>query len=77
MVGLVTENTALNSSTSGLAANNYFQEQSRTVMCNEEIDMMASPKVVTIWRQAEETAEENVPFVLHYSDTLSLSEVSL
>lgn len=76
-MGLVTENIALNSSTLGLAANNYFQEQSRTVMCNEEIDMMTSLKVVTIWRQAEEAAEENVPFALHYSDTLSRYEDSL
>lgn len=76
-MGLVTENTALNSSILGLAANNSFQEQSRTVMCNEEMDMMTSPKVVTIWRQAEEAAEENVPFALHYSDTLSRCEDSL
>lgn len=46
-------------------------------MCNEEMDMMTSPKVVTIWRQAEEAAEENVPFALHYSDTLSRCEDSL
>lgn len=46
-------------------------------MCNEEMDMMTSPKVVTIWRQAEEAAEENVPFALHYSDTLSRYEDSL
>lgn len=70
-MGLVTENTPLNSSTLGLAANNYFQDQPRTVMYNEEIDMMTSPKVVTIWRQAEAAAEENVPFALHYSDILS------
>lgn len=74
---LVIENTALNSSTLGLAPNNYFQEQSRTVMCNEEIDMMTTPKVVTIWRQAEEAAEENVPFALHHSDTLPRYEDSL
>lgn len=69
-MGLVTENIALNCNALGLAASDYFQEQSRTVMCNEEIDMI-SPKVVTIWRQAEEAAEENVPFALHHSDTLS------
>lgn len=65
---LVTGNTALNSSALGLTVNNYFQDKFRTVICNEEMAMMTSPRVVTIWR---EEAEGNVPFALHYSDTFS------
>lgn len=74
---LVTGNTALNSSALDLAVNNYFQNKSRTVICNEEMDMMTSPRVATIWRRAEKAAEGKIPFALHYSDTFSQYEGSL
>lgn len=57
-----------NSSALGLAVNHYFQDKSRIVICNEETGVMTSPRVVTIWRQAEEAAKGNVLFALHYSD---------
>jgi len=73
----MTGNTALNSSSLCWAVNNYFHDKSRTVICHEEMDMKTSPRVVTIWRLAEEVAEGSVPFALHYSDTFSQYEDSL
>ena len=60
---LLTGNTAPNYCTAlGLAVKDYFQDKSRTVISNEEIGIMTSLRVVTIWRKAQEEAVEgNVP----------------
>lgn len=60
---LLTGNTAPNYFTAlGLAVKHYFQDISRTVISTEEMGIMTSLRVVTIWRKAQEEAVEgNLP----------------